>query len=670
MQLAALLQTKTAEAVQALYQLEIAPSDIQITTTDAKFEGNFTVVVFPIVKAVKKKPQDVADEIGQFLVKNASEVVVRYNAVQGFVNLTLSDAYWLNFLQTSLQSPFAGHATNGKTIVVEYSSPNTNKPLHLGHIRNNLLGYAASQVFAAAGFDVKKVQIINDRGVHICKSMLAWQLFGNSETPQSANIKGDHLVGKYYVEFENQFQKEYKEWQTSNTAKNLCQTWLGEEKNTKKATSDIYKDKVKQWEKTLKETTEFENDRALKTAAEANATNEGVQPADLEKYYFKEVYKNTYFNEYSVLGKQVKQMLQAWEQGDKEVVGLWQMMNSWVYDGFATTYKNLGVSFDKLYYESNTYLTGKELVERSLQSENSIFYKEADGSVWIDLSDVKLDKKAVLRNDGTSMYITQDLGTAYLRFQDFDMDNMIYVVGNEQDYHFQVLFEILKRLGYKFASQCHHLSYGMVNLTTGKMKSREGTVVDADDLMAELVENVQAESAERSTLEGETLDNKQQIWHDVALGALKFYILKVEPKKSMVFDPKQSIDLQGQTGPYIQNAYVRTCGIKRKAGELATQLSQSAVSDYVILPQEKDLLQLVHALPSVVKAAADAYNPAEVANYLYNLARAYHKFYNDVVIVDKNDATATKFRLQLNECVAHTLKYAGSLLGINMPERM
>ena len=648
-----LLQEKVAQVVQAIYGLNISSEEVQIANTDPKFEGDFAVVVFPLVKALKLKPQDIAQRIGEALVEQAPELVVRFNVVAGYCNVVLSDAYWISFLQDLGKNAIADLPSNGKTVVVEYSSPNTNKPLHLGHIRNNLLGYATAEILKAAGYNVKKVQIINDRGVHICKSMLAWQLFGNGETPENTGIKGDHLVGKYYVVFEQKFQAEYKAWQSTEAGLAAYNAWADANENRAKTTKNLIKE---QYQAAKKAGTPLESDPVI--------TEE-----DLQKFFYKEIHKNIYFNTASELGLQVKQMLNDWEAGKEDVIALWNTMNGWVYAGFAQTYEKLGVNFDKLYYESNTYLTGKELVENSLQSENSIFYKKEDGSVWINLEDAKLDHKAVLRNDGTSMYITQDLGTAFLRFQDFDMDKMIYVVGNEQEYHFKVLFEILRRLGYKFSEQCHHLSYGMVNLPTGRMKSREGTVVDADDLINELTEAVKEASQDRNTLDDCTAEQQAAIYEQVALAALKFFILKVEPVKNMVFDPSQSIDLQGQTGPYIQNAHVRTCGVARRLAQSGLNLTGS-FDKHVLQAQEKELLQLISALPNVITKAAEAYNAGEIANYLYNLARAYHRFYNDLKIIDATNLEATEFRVALSKVVREAFVYVGGLLGIQMPEKM
>lgn len=632
------IKSSVCQAIQTLYNKEVKPQQVQIKNIPKDQDGDYSVITFPFTKLLGKAPQQIAEELGQHLANNGS-LVSEYNAVKGFCNLSIGDGYWLGFLSSVLEQPNYGqHPANGETVVVEYSSPNTNKPLHLGHIRNNLLGYASAEILKAAGYTVKKVQIINDRGVHICKSMLAWQKFGNGETPESSGLKGDHLVGKYYVQFEKEFQKEYKEWQKGEVAAAKLGEWLANEKVVARVVKQLTK-----------------KDKPSDSEA-------------LKVYFFKEVYKNKYFNEHSSIGKEAKTMLQDWEAGKKEVRTLWETMNSWVYKGFETTYERLGVDFDKLYYESNTYLEGKEMVDSELAKAESIFFKKEDGSTWIDLKDAKLDEKVVLRKDGTSMYITQDIGTANLRFQDYKMDKMVYVVGNEQDYHFKVLFEILSRLGHPYAKNCHHLSYGMVNLTTGRMKSREGTVVDADDLMQSIYENVKKESEDRAMLEELSEQAQQDIWNKVALGALKFYILKVESKKSMIFDPQQSIELQGQTGPYVQNAYVRTQAVQRKFETKDFQLL--AYQDYQLHDVERDILILVHDYPNIVQSAAQNYNPADIANYIYNLAKAYHKFWNDVTILDPDDLAGASFRLDMSKAVALTLKNAATLIGIQMPDRM
>ncbi|MBL4649077.1 MAG: arginine--tRNA ligase [Aureispira sp.] len=633
------IKENVCKAIETLYDKKIELKQVQIKQIPKHLEGDYSVVTFSFAKLIGKKPNEIAAELAIQLMEQSKVIANAMSAGPGFCNLSIGDAYWTDFVQEVLTvESYGQHPKKGETVLVEYSSPNTNKPLHLGHIRNNLLGYATAEILKAAGYDVKKVQIINDRGVHICKSMLAWEKCRNGETPESTGKKGDHLVGHYYVLFETHFQAEYKVWQETEASKEELGKWLANEKTLAKV--------IKVLTKKGKET----------------------DAAALASHFFKTVYKNKYFNEYSLIGTETKKMLQKWEANDTEVKALWNKMNGWVYEGFEKTYETLGVDFDKLYYESQTYLFGKQLVLDELESEKSIFFKKEDGSTWIDLTDAKLDEKVVLRNDGTSMYITQDLGTAALRFQDFKMNKMVYVVGNEQDYHFKVLFETLKRLGHSFADNCHHLSYGMVNLTTGKMKSREGTVVDADDLMKKVIANVKTESQSREKLAELSDVEKLKIWEAVALGALKFYILKVEPKKSMIFDPKQSIDLQGQTGPYIQNAHVRTQSVQRMVVEKGIELV--SYESYELSEVERDILVLVHELPSTIEKAAQNYNPGDIANYLYDLAKEFHKFWGNTTILDAENKAATSFRLDMSKAVAVALKSAGKLIGMQMPDRM
>jgi arginyl-tRNA synthetase len=639
MNIESLIKKNVCLAIEKLYDKKISQQQIQIKQIPKHLEGDYSVITFPFAKLVGQKPQDIAAALAIQLLQQSSFLANASSAGPGFCNLSIGDAYWVSFVQEVIKvDRYGHHAPNNETVLVEYSSPNTNKPLHLGHIRNNLLGYATAEILKAAGFDVKKVQIINDRGVHICKSMLAWQRWGGGETPESSGMKGDHLVGKYYVAFEKYFREEYAQWQNHAKATEVFELWMADDS------------KISRLKKNLE-----------KKGKDSNV-------AALRAHFFKEVYKNKYFNEHSVLGMETKNMLKRWESGDASTLALWNKMNQWVYQGFDMSYNDLGVDFDKLYYESKTYLTGKQLVIDNLEQKKSCFFRKEDGSVWIDLSKAKLDEKVVLRKDGTSMYITQDIGTATLRHKDFRMDRMVYVVANEQDYHFKVLFETLKRLGYTFADQCHHLSYGMVNLTTGKMKSREGTVVDADNLLADIIADVQQESEERQKLKDLTLQEKRAVWKEIALSALKFYILKVEPKKTMVFDPQQSIELQGQTGPYIQNAFVRTQSVQRMVGEKNLQLTD--FDDYTLTEVERDILVLVHELPAVVLKAAKAYNPSDVAHYLYDLAKEYHKFWGSTTIIDTQNTAATSFRIALSKAVAVALQNAGKMIGISMPKRM
>jgi arginyl-tRNA synthetase len=651
------IKENVCKAIETLYDKKIEPKQVQIKQIPKHLEGDYSVITFPFAKLIGKRPNEIAAELATQLMAQSKVIANAMSAGPGFCNLSIGDAYWTDFVKEVLTvESYGQHPKKDETVLVEYSSPNTNKPLHLGHIRNNLLGYATAEILKAAGYDVKKVQIINDRGVHICKSMLAWEKWGNGETPESTGKKGDHLVGHYYVQFEKHFQVEYKEWQGTDVGEKHLEEWLAIEKNVKKAEKTLEKQK----QKAIKDAEK--KDEPIPTEEDLN------QKYNLTNFFYKEVYKNKYFNKYSALGAGAKEMLQKWEANDAEVKALWNKMNGWVYEGFKKTYETLGVDFDKLYYESQTYLSGKQLVLDELESDKSIFFKKDDGSTWIDLTDAKLDEKVVLRSDGTSMYITQDLGTAALRFQDFKMNKMVYVVGNEQDYHFKVLFETLKRLGHSFADNCHHLSYGMVNLTSGRMKSREGTVVDADHLMADVIANVKSESESREKLSELGTDDKMKIWEAVALGALKFYILKVEPRKSMTFDPKQSIDLQGQTGPYIQNAHVRTQSVQRMVVEKGIDLV--SYENYELSEVERDILVLVHELPSTIEKAAQNYNPADIANYLYDLAKEFHKFWGNTTILDATNPAATSFRLDMSKAVAVALKAAGKLIGMHMPDRM
>ncbi|MEK7256053.1 MAG: arginine--tRNA ligase, partial [Bacteroidota bacterium] len=547
----------------------------------------------------------IAQEIGEQLVQQVPEIE-RFNVVQGFLNLSVSDHFWRDFLlEIADRQDFGKQPPTRRKFLVEYCSPNTNKPLHLGHIRNILLGWSCSKIYEAVGFDVVKVQIINDRGIAICKSMLSWQKWSGGQTPESAGVKSDHFVGDWYVLFEKKFQEEYKAWQAS-----AGQAVLAEKR----------------------------------------------KPEQTEEAFFKD-YKNTYFNEQSALGKEAREMLLRWEANDPETIALWQKMNGWVYAGFEETYRSLGVHFDKYYYESQTYLLGKETVEKGLAS--GAFYQKPDGSVWVDLTDAKLDHKVLLRSDGTSVYITQDLGTAQMRYHDFGAEKMVYVVGDEQNYHFQVLFETLKRLGEPYADGLFHLSYGMVDLPTGKMKSREGTVVDADDLVAEVTAEATETAKERGEIADLTRQEQDEIIRKIALAALKFHIIKVHPKKRMMFDPKESVDLQGQTGPYVQNAYVRIRSVLRKAdiGILGYSDIARLASGYgKLATQEKDLVSQLYRFPEVISTAAAEFDPSTIANYCYDLAKAFHKFYTDYSILKAESEEAKAFRLALSTSIANVLR--------------
>jgi arginyl-tRNA synthetase len=611
---ASLIQHHLNLAVKELYGLDISENLLPITPTRKEFQGDFTVVTFPLTKLAKKKPDIIGEELGLILVKNLPEID-SFNVIQGFLNLSFVPSFWNAFVLSLQDNPTFGELpANGERVLVEFSSPNTNKPLHLGHIRNILIGWSVSKILKAAGFDVFNVQIINDRGIAICKSMLARKIWGADKTPENTGIKGDFFVGSYYVLFEQKFQEEYATWQLT---------------------------------------------------AEAREVFESKKKDDQSEVAFFKSYKDLYFNAYSELGKQAAEMLRNWEAGEEETIATWSQMNQWVYAGFDYTYQLLGVHFDKLYYESETYLLGKDIVQAGI--EKSVFYKEADGSVWIDLTDVKLDKKVVLRKDGTSVYITQDLGTAELRYDDFKANKMIYVVADEQNYHFQVLFEIAKKLKVPFAEGLHHLSYGMVDLPTGKMKSREGTVVDADDLIAEVVLEARKNSEERGVLADLTDAERSEIIRKIGLAALKYFIIKVQPQKRMTFDPKESVDMQGQTGPYIQNAFVRIQSVLRKAGDFDANIAENYI-EFVL--EEREIIQQLYQYPSVIEESALQYDPSAIANYAYALAKNYHRFYHEHSILKADDLAVRSFRLCMSKAVGSVLNHSMNLLGIEMPDKM
>ena len=586
-----IISSGVAAAVKALYDADVNASDIAVSSTRKDFEGNFTVVVFPFLKISRKSPEDTAREIGEWLWENEN-AIDSFNVVKGFLNLTVSPSEWLRLLhEIAEEDNFGFKKADDKSelVMVEYSSPNTNKPLHLGHVRNNLLGYSLACILEANGKNVVKTNIVNDRGIHICKSMLAWQKWGNGATPESEGKKGDHLIGDYYVEFDRH-----------------------------------YKDELKQLQ------------------------NQGLSEEEAEKA--------------SKLMAEAREMLRRWEAGDTEVRKLWKTMNDWVYAGFDETYRRLGVDFDKIYYESDTYLEGKDLVLKGL--EEGKMYRKEDGSVWADLTTDGLDHKLLLRSDGTSVYMTQDIGTAKLRYQDYPIDRMVYVVGNEQNYHFQVLALLLDRLGFKWGKDLTHFSYGMVELPEGKMKSREGTVVDADDLIDSMIESAREASAERFA--DMQPDEAEEIARMVGLGALKYFLLKVDPKKNMLFNPKESIDFNGNTGPFLQYTYARIRSILRKAGDFNIDYLPTA------MPNEKEigLIQKISAFPDVVAEAANTFSPALIANYSYDLAKEYNQFYHDYPVLKEENAEVKKLRLLLSAVTARTLKSATSLLGMEMPERM
>ena len=596
MSLQEILLENTIKGISSLYG--IAMENVEIQQTRKEFEGDYTLVLFPLLKHIKANPQEIGEKLGDYLSSHAlwegQPIVSGYNVVKGFLNLSICENYFLHFLHQIAPEKDYGKkpiTKDSPAVIVEYSSPNTNKPLHLGHIRNNLLGFSMAKIIEATGKKVYKTQIINDRGIHICKSMIAWQLFGKGETPESTGEKGDKLVGKYYVLFDKAYKEEIA---------------------------------------------------GLISAGKTKEEAEREAPIFLK----------------------AQEMLRSWEQGDPETLALWRQMNQWVYDGFEVTYHNLGVSFDRNYYESETYLLGKDIVQRGL--DEGVFYRKEDGSVWIDLTAEGLDEKLVLRSDGTSVYITQDLGTATKRIEeDFPkVEGMIYTVGNEQDYHFKVLFLILQKLGYTWAKNLYHLSYGMVELPNGKMKSREGTVVDADDLMEEMVQVAEELSQELGKLEGYSDQQKEQLYRVIGLGALKYYILKVDPKKKIAFNPQESIDFQGNTGPFIQYTYARIQSILRRAENCELPKSVS------LHPKEKELIKLLSLFPEVVQNAADTYSPALIANYVYDLVKEFNSFYQNVSILGEEDTDKRSLRVHLSRKVGEVIAIGFDLLGIEVPERM
>ncbi|MFN4147351.1 MAG: arginine--tRNA ligase [Runella sp.] len=593
MQLESLLKSQLQAALAHIFQIQENAISLQPTKKD--FEGVYTFVTFPYTKTLRRSPVEIGQALGQYLIEN-SPIVSRFNVVQGFLNLSISPAAWVSVLNDiAANSHFGVMPTNGSSVMVEFSSPNTNKPLHLGHLRNNFLGDAVAKILKANGYEVIKTCLVNDRGIHICKSMLAYSYLGHGETPESAGIKGDHLVGKYYVLFDKHYKQQIEE---------LVAGGMSKEEAEKKAP----------W----------------------------IQEA--------------------------QQLLLKWEQGDPETIALWQKLNQWVYAGFDNTYRKIGVSFDKIYYESNTYLLGKDIVEEGL--EKGVFFKKADGSVWIDLTTEGLDEKLVLRADGTSVYITQDLGTTELKFQDFHNDKSIWVVGNEQDYHFKVLFAILKRLGRSYADGCYHLSYGMVDLPSGKMKSREGTVVDADDLVAEVTAAAAEEGNAKGKIEDFSSEEKERLFAMLGVGALRYYLLKVDPQKRMLFNPLESVELHGHTGPFIQYTHARTKSVLRKATQMGMDWSKPAIERLPLTATEQEVIYVLSQYPERVADAGRLYSPAVIAHYAYELAKAYNAFYADVSILQESNADLQQMRLLLSQTVADTLKKAMGLLGIEVPERM
>lgn len=582
------------KALAHLYNASAEKLNIPIQPTREEFQGDFTIVVFPFLSFSKKKPDETANEIGGF-IKNEIPEIESYNVIKGFLNLVVSKAYWINFLKSISEDSEYGNTKPGAdspTIMVEYSCPNSNKPLHLGHVRNNLIGLSITRILKAAGNNVIKVNLINDRGIHICKSMLAWKKWSGGETPVTTGEKGDFFVGRYYILFDKEYKKEIKE---------LIEKGLSEEEADKK----------------------------------------------------------------SVLMSEAREMLRLWESGDDETIHLWKTMNAWVYKGFEETYKAMGVEFDKVYYESETYLMGKEIVDDGLIKE--IFYRRTDHSVWVDLTHDGLDEKLVLRSDGTSVYITQDMGTAYLRSQDFKFDKLVYIVANEQEYHFKVLFLILKKLGYKWATGCYHLSYGMVELPEGKMKSREGTVVDADDLMKEMVDTARDITKELGKIENFESEEAETLYKTIGMGALNYFILKVDPKKKMLFNPRESVDFEGNTGPFIQYTHARICSLLNKAKDIGYS---PAINIGDIADKEKNLIRKIYEFPAVIKESANTYNPALVANYTYDLVKEYNQFYHDYQVLKEENADIRSFRIALSKETGQVIKNAFWMLGISVPERM
>lgn len=591
-----LLHQLFIDTFSRLYGQEPPSQQINFQKTRPEFEGDMTIVVFPFTKITGKNPEQLANELGTEMQKS-SNIIAGFNVVKGFLNLTISDNYWIDFFEKHKSEESFGKKSveDSNPVVIEYSSPNTNKPLHLGHIRNNLLGWSVSEILKANGKKVYRVNLVNDRGIHICKSMLAWQKWGENRTPESSNIKGDKLVGEMYVRFDTEYKKEIKTLTINN---------ISEEEAAKNA------------------------------------------PLILE----------------------AQDMLQKWEAGDKNIRNLWQTMNAWVYSGFDVTYNRLGISFDKIYYESQTFLLGKELVQEGL--EKGVFYRKEDGSVWCDLTADGLDEKLLLRSNGTSVYMTQDLGTAQLRFNEFHPEKLIYVVGNEQNYHFDVLKLILKKLGFEWGNSIEHLSYGMVELPNGKMKSREGTVVDADDLMDEMIETAKNMSEELGKTQHLSKEEAQKLHETIGLGALKYFMLKVDPKKTMLFNPEESIDFNGNTGPFVQYTHARIRSVLRKAEEMKIEWKESDIQINKLLPKEKSLIVNLHSWPTVLQWAAENRSPAMIANYIYDLSKEFNQFYQECSILKEKDDNLKLFRLAISNMTANLIRYAGGLLGIVMPERM
>lgn len=584
------------QGFKELFDHELVINDLSLQPTRKEFDGNFTFVMFPYLKVIKMAPEAGGNKLGEYLVAN-SKIITAYNVVKGFLNLSVSEESWLNIFHQLYNNPYHGQLPgNGQKVMVEYSSPNTNKPLHLGHLRNNFLGYSISEILKANGYEVIKANLVNDRGIHICKSMVAYQHFGNGETPSSSGLKGDHLAGKYYVIFDKEYKKQISE---------------------------------------------------LVAAGQAEEEAKKNAPLIIE----------------------AQEMLRKWEANDQAVVFLWKTMNAWVYEGFDTTYKKMGVDFDKFYYESDTYLLGKDIVEEGLSKK--IFFKKENGSTWVDLSEEGLDEKLVLRGDGTSVYITQDMGTCDLKFNDSGFNKSIYVVGNEQDYHFDVLFKIMRKLGRTYGDGLYHLSYGMVDLPTGKMKSREGTVVDADDLMQEMIDTAESHTKELGKIEGFSIEEAAELYETLGMGALKYFLLKVDPKKRMLFNPQESIEFQGNTGPFVQYSHARISSILRKANQIGVTYSDAVFGNLDNLDDaERDLIVILSDFEKKIKQAGEEFSPALLAQYLFDLAKEYNRFYAELSIFNESNANIQAFRVALSALTAKTIKSGMGLLGIKVPDRM
>jgi arginyl-tRNA synthetase len=633
MNLEDILKNSISQGFKSLFEAELKPEEISLQPTKKEFEGTFTFTTFQYAKQSKKSPEETGKLVGEYLKANVKEIG-DFNVVKGFLNIAFTDQAWLKVFKEKMAGDTFGLVpANGEKVMVEYSSPNTNKPLHLGHLRNNFLGYSVSEILKACGYNVVKVNLVNDRGIHICKSMLAYSKFGNNETPESSGLKGDHLIGKYYVKFDVEFKAQTKaiieRWKC-NDLSGLPEAKKSELKGLlSKLPEQKTEDKKKELEEKISDLAEQE----------------------------------------TPLLKEAQEMLVKWENEDKEVRVLWEKMNGWVYEGFNTTYKMIGVDFDKFYYESDTYLLGKTIVEEGLKKK--VFYKKEDGSVWVDLTAEGLDEKLLLRSDGTSVYITQDLGTADLKYNDYKSNGSLYVVGNEQDYHFVVLKHILKKLERPYADGIYHLSYGMVDLPSGRMKSREGTVVDADELVQEMIDTAERHTKELGKIEGFKEQEAKDLYRMLALGALKYFLLKVDPKKRMLFNPEESIEFHGNTGPFIQYTHARISAILRKARQLNIPAAVKDYSDMKTLqPAEKDVIVILNEFPKKLMEAGKAYAPSVLAQYVYDLAKEYNRFYSEVPVFNEEDKAALSFRIAFSEAVARTIKKSMFLLGIEVPDRM